>query len=119
MAALLRAVVALLCAGLAAAALAQATEIRRGDLPPEARRTLEQIASGGPFPHKRDGSVFRNYEKRLPLQPRAYYREYTVATPGARNRGARRLVCGGERPTRPAACYYTADHYKSFAKVRE
>ena len=97
--------------------LAQAQEISPAELPAEARETLRLIASGGPFPYRRDGITFNNYEKRLPLQPRGYYREYTVATPGVSHRGARRIVCGGAR-RRPAARYYTADHYRSFRKIR-
>ena len=94
--------------------LVQAQELSLAELPPEGRETLRLIASGGPFPHKRDGIVFNNYEKRLPLQPRGHYREYTVATPGISHRGARRIVCGGQRLT---DCYYTADHYRSFRRV--
>jgi ribonuclease T1 len=88
--------------------------IEQTDLPREARVTLQLIESGGPFPYPRDGIVFRNYEKRLPLKPRGYYREYTVPTPGARNRGARRIISGhtSER-------YYTADHYLSFRRIRQ
>ncbi|MBB1252089.1 ribonuclease domain-containing protein [Streptomyces alkaliterrae] len=83
-----------------------------GELPAEARETLRLIEADGPFPYAKDGSVFGNYERRLPLQARGYYREYTVPTPGARNRGARRIVTGdeGER-------YYTSDHYESFKAV--
>ncbi|MBI4996013.1 MAG: guanyl-specific ribonuclease Sa [Rhodocyclales bacterium] len=94
--------------------LAQAAEIAPGDLPPEARTTLQLIAQGGPFPYRRDGVTFGNYEKLLPQRPRGYYREYTVPTPGARNRGARRIVAGkhGER-------YYTDDHYRTFRRIRE
>jgi guanyl-specific ribonuclease Sa len=80
-------------------------------LPPEARDTLALIASGGPFPHRQDGVVFGNYEHLLPEQPRGYYHEYTVDTPGARTRGTRRIITGG---TPPAAYYYTDDHYRSF-----
>lgn len=98
--------------------LAQAQEIAGADLPPEARETLRLIARGGPFPHKRDGIVFNNFEQLLPSQPRGHYREYTVPTPGLSHRGARRIVCGGQPPTRPAACYYTADHYRSFRQIR-
>lgn len=88
------------------------------DLPPEAAQTLALIRQGGPFPHPRkDGSVFGNFEKRLPLQPRGYYREYTVPTPGARNRGARRIVSGGE-PCCSGEYYYTGDHYRTFARIR-
>ncbi len=87
-------------------------------LPPEAQRTLTLIHQSGPFPHKRDGIAFGNREKQLPAKPRGYYREYTVPTPGARDRGARRIVCGGEKPSAPDLCYYTADHYRSFQLIR-
>ena len=86
-------------------------------LPAEARVTERLIRAGGPFPHAKDGSVFGNRERLLPPEKRGYYREYTVAAPGARSRGARRIVCGGERPTAPEACYYTADHYASFRLI--
>ena len=86
-------------------------------LPTEARQTHDRIASGGPFPYAKDGSVFGNRERLLPRQKRGYYREYTVRTPGERTRGARRIVCGGEKPAAPAACYYTADHYASFQRI--
>lgn len=89
-------------------------EIALASLPPEAVTTLKLIKQGGPFPYKRDGVVFGNYEKRLPKKQRGYYHEYTVKTPGARNRGARRIVCG-----LPAECYYTADHYETFQLIRE
>ncbi|HEY8329503.1 MAG TPA: ribonuclease domain-containing protein [Rhodanobacter sp.] len=80
-------------------------------LPAEAHATLDRIARGGPFEHSQDGGVFGNYEGLLPKQPRGYYHEYTVETPGARNRGARRIITGG---TPPVAWYYTDDHYRSF-----
>ena len=82
-------------------------------LPPAARDTLRRIASGGPFAHGQDGAVFGNYERHLPQQPRGYYHEYTVETPGARNRGARRIITGG---TPPRVYYYTDDHYRSFRR---
>lgn len=88
------------------------------ELPPQGRETYERIRQGGPFPHEKDGVVFGNRERQLPPEKRGYYREYTVATPGARDRGARRIVCGG--PARsPQACWYTADHYASFRKIVE
>lgn len=93
------------------------TEVALAALPPEARDTERLIRAGGPFPYSKDGTVFFNRERLLPREQRGYYREYTVKTPGARNRGARRIVCGGEPPTAPAACYYTADHYASFARI--
>lgn len=86
-------------------------------LPPEARQTHQLILNGGPFPYQKDGTVFGNRERLLPLKRRGHYREYTVKTPGSRDRGARRIVCGGERPTEPDACFYTADHYTSFARI--
>ena len=88
-----------------------------GELPPEARITYELIHAGGPFPYEKDGTVFLNRERLLPPKARGYYREYTVKTPRSRTRGARRIVCGGQPPTAPQACYYTADHYASFSRI--
>jgi ribonuclease T1 len=86
-------------------------------LPEQARQTEQLIRSGGPFPYSKDGTVFGNRERLLPREKRGYYREYTVKTPGSRDRGARRIVCGGEKPAAPEACYYTADHYASFKRI--
>jgi len=86
-------------------------------LPAEAQQAEARIRSGGPFAYSKDGSVFGNREKLLPANARGYYREYTVTTPGARDRGARRIVCGGSQPVKPDACYYTGDHYASFARI--
>ena len=77
------------------------------------------ILSGGPFPYDKDGIVFGNRERLLPAKTRGYYREYTVKTPGARNRGARRMVCGGTPPTKPEACFYSDDHYASFRRIAQ
>ena len=87
------------------------------DLPLEARHTERLIRSGGPFPYAKDGTVFFNRERLLPARPRGHYREYTVRTPGSRDRGARRIVCDGERPVEPEVCYYTNDHYASFRRI--
>ena len=86
-------------------------------LPTEARQTERLIREGGPFPYAKDGSAFGNRERLLPRQPRGYWREYTVKTPGSRDRGARRIVCGGRAPASPEACYYTGDHYASFKRI--
>lgn len=86
-------------------------------LPAEAQHTKRLILQGGPFPYAKDGTVFFNRERLLPGQPRGYYREYTVRTPGLSHRGARRIVCGGRQPTRPDNCYYTEDHYASFSRI--
>jgi ribonuclease T1 len=86
-------------------------------LPAEARSTYALILKGGPFAHDKDGTVFGNRERLLPVQPRGYYREYTVNTPGVGHRGARRIVCGGRPPTQPDTCYYTRDHYASFSRI--
>ena len=90
-------------------------EIAVGRLPLEARQTLALIKQGGPFPHARDGIVFGNREGRLPARSRGYYHEYTVPTPGARDRGARRIIAGG----RGGEYWYTADHYNSFMRIKE
>lgn len=82
-------------------------------MPLEARQTLELILKGGPFRHRRDGTVFHNRERILPDNPRGFYREYTVPTPGATNRGSRRIIVGGKN----MIFYYTSDHYRSFAKI--
>lgn len=96
-------------AGIPPVALAQ--------LPREAQETYQLIKAGGPFPYRKDGTVFFNRERLLPIRNRGHYREYTVKTPGSRDRGARRIVCGGTPPTAPEACYYTADHYSSFRRI--
>jgi ribonuclease T1 len=85
-----------------------------GELPREARQTLALIKEGGPFPYDRDGIVFGNFEKRLPIQVRGYYREYTVKTPWRRDRGPRRIVAGKQ-----GEYFYTEDHYRSFRRIRE
>jgi ribonuclease T1 len=94
------------------------TAIMVAELPQQGRETYELIRRGGPFPHEKDGAVFGNRERLLPLHKRGYWREYTVKTPGSRDRGARRIVCGGPART-PHACYYTADHYASFRQIME
>lgn len=89
-----------------------------GQLPAEAVNTLGLIAAGGPYPFEKDGVVFGNFERALPYHRRGYYHEYTVPTPRARNRGARRIVCGG--PLRHTDdCYYSDDHYASFKRIVE
>ncbi|GAB2881754.1 hypothetical protein GCM10027046_07560 [Uliginosibacterium flavum] len=86
--------------------------IQRQQLPLEAQETLALIERGGPFPYRRDGVEFQNREHRLPQQTRGYYREFTVPTPGAQDRGARRIVAGEQRDY-----YYTPDHYRSFKRI--
>jgi len=88
------------------------------ELPPEAGETLARIRRGGPFRYDKGGSVFCNLEGLLPRRPRGYYTEYTVRTPGARDRGARRIVAGGN-PRSSGEYYYTGDHYRSFRRIRE
>ena len=108
--------VALLALAVAAQAFAFSAvgEIRAAALPPEARDTIVLVRKGGPFPHQRDGISFGNREKILPTRERGWYREYTVKTPGARARGARRIVAG-----RDGTLYYTDDHYRSFKRILE
>lgn len=85
-------------------------------LPPQGFATYQLIRRGGPFPYEKDGVVFANRERLLPAHPRGYYHEYTVKTPASRDRGTRRIVCGGPATT-PDACYYTDDHYASFRRI--
>jgi ribonuclease T1 len=99
---------------LAFATNAWAGDIALADLPAEARATLALIKAGVPFPHQQDGRTFGNREKLLPQRNRGYYREYTVRTPGASDRGARRIVVG-----KGGEFYYTADHYRTFKRIRE
>ncbi|MGJ5750187.1 ribonuclease domain-containing protein [Streptomyces puniciscabiei] len=86
--------------------------VRESRLPAEARQTLALIDKGGPYPYPRDGVVFGNFERRLPKHQRGYYHEYTVRTPGSRDRGPRRIITG-----RGGEIYYTDDHYNSFRAV--
>jgi ribonuclease T1 len=90
------------------------SEIELVDLPQEARATVVLIRQGGPFPYRKDGVTFGNRERHLPQAQRGYYREYTVPTPGVRDRGARRIVAGGN-----GELYYTDDHYRSFRRILE
>lgn len=92
-------------------------EVALQDLPVQARETYRLILSGGPFPFDKDGVVFGNREAHLPKMARGQYHEYTVKTPGSRDRGARRIVCAGLPKNQPAACYYTDDHYASFRRL--
>lgn len=108
----MRLVAALLAVAVSFAALGK--DVLSRDLPEEARQTLELIKSNGPFPHRQDGTTFGNREKRLPLRANGYYREYTVKTPGAKDRGSRRIVAGNG-----GELYYTEDHYRSFRRIRD
>ena len=101
---------------LAQASSGQVPTISVQALPEMGVETYRNIQRGGPFPYEKDGVIFGNRERILPMQKRGYYREYTVKSPGSRNRGAQRIVCGGPA-TVPDACYYTADHYASFRMI--
>jgi ribonuclease T1 len=88
-------------------------------LPREAYATLQRILDDAPHPYRQDGGTFQNRERLLPRRDRGWYREYTVATPGSRDRGARRIVTGGGIPgrSRPSEFWYTDDHYRSFRRI--
>ena len=111
--------VLLACAALGASAWARGSyetaprnAVTVSELPSEARHTVELIRRGGPFPYTRDGAVFGNFERVLPSRSHAYYREYTVRTPGAKDRGARRIIAGAG-----GEFYYTDDHYRTFRRI--
>lgn len=90
----------------------------RNEVPSEGYAVISTIQDGGPFDYPdNDGQRFGNYEGELPEQPKGYYREYTVTTPGLGHRGERRIVTGGGTPEHPDVYYYTADHYQSFCEV--
>ena len=113
---------ALAVSALAREPAAPIPDVPAAELPQEAPETLALIGKGGPFPYRRDGTVFGNFERRLPVQRRGYYREYTVPTPGARGRGARRIVAGagtGGDVRTSGEYYYTDDHYATFRRIRE
>ena len=93
--------------------------IALAQMPAQGQDMMKKIEAGGPFKYDKDGTVFGNRERILPAKNRGFYREYTVKTPGERTRGARRIVCGGVKPTVPDACYYTDDHYASFRKIAQ
>jgi ribonuclease T1 len=111
----------LLCAALAAAALAFAGCDRedRMDGPigleeaEEIEETLDDVEDGPPYDYEEDGGVFRNDEMLLPGHPRGYYREFTVETSGSDDRGERRLVIGAD-----GELFYTEDHYESFVIIQ-
>jgi ribonuclease T1 len=102
--------------GSSAARETPADAVSAATLPYEAQITLDRIRTGGPFAYSRDGVVFGNRERLLPPRTYGYYHEYTVPTPEARTRGARRIVCGGA-PRAVSECYYSDDHYRSFRKI--
>lgn len=97
-------------------------EVSVASLPLEAREALARIRDAGPYPYRRDGVVFQNRERHLPDRPRGYYREFTVQTPGSRDRGAKRIIAGaggaGNFQT-SGEYYYTDDHYRTFKRIRE
>ena len=109
-------VVGLVCARAPHVPPAHSATISVAELPAQGSEAYAQITRGGPFRYDKDGTVFGNRERLLPIKNRGYYREYTVTTPGLSHRGTRRIVCGG-KPREPEACYYTADHYASFRKI--
>jgi ribonuclease T1 len=120
---LLAAGLAITLAGVSAALQAKAPPqadlqqtISLAELPQQGTEIYRRIHLGGPFVTEKDGVVFGNRERLLPLKSRGYYREYTVPTPGLAHRGVKRIVCGGEK-TRPEVCYFTSDHYASFRRI--
>ena len=98
-------------------------QIQASELPREGRDVLALIRKGGSYAYAKDGSIFSNRERILPKQSRGFYREFTVKTPNSRDRGARRIICGGKVAKQQTqvleTCYYTDDHYASFKRIKE
>jgi guanyl-specific ribonuclease Sa len=76
------------------------------------RPTIDRINSGVRFPHRHDGSIFRNAQSKLPAMPAGHYREYVVPTPGVTGPGPMRLVVGNN-----GEIFFTLDHYLSFIPI--
>ena len=87
-------------------------EVPVGELPAEVADTIALVGAGGPFPYEQDGTVYENREALLPACASGYYHLYTVPTPGAPDRGERRLITG-----QGGEFYYTPDSYASFVEV--
>lgn len=75
--------------------------------------TLDRIERGESHQHRNDGAVFQNRESRLPRKPSGYYKEYVHPTPGENGPGPQRIIIGKQ-----GEVWYTADHYKSFKKIK-
>jgi guanyl-specific ribonuclease Sa len=74
-------------------------------------RPPDGVAQGGRKGGRR--GTFQNAEGRLPTQPPGYYTESDVWPRAASGRGTHRLIFG-----RGGEVYYTADHYRTFVRVR-
>lgn len=72
---------------------------------------LRRIAAGFRDEHRHDGTVFGNYEEKLPARDRYYYTEFVHRT-SSRSPGACRIVIGLDGDV-----WYTPDHYNHFIRV--
>ncbi len=99
-----------------------AEEVKTEKLPAEVMETLQRIKSGGPFPYREDGMVFRNQARKLPIKRRGYYRIYVVPTPGVEGSGQRRIIAGAGKARDYAHSdeyWYTPDNYETLQRIRE
>ena len=71
--------------------------------------TLDRIKNGVKFPHRNDGTIFKNREGLLPSKPAGYWTEHVHPTPGGKGPGLQRIVIGQN-----GEIYFTPDHYKTF-----
>ena len=94
-------------------------DVPLSSLPPEARRTEQLIHSGGPFPFARTAWYSATTRSACQRERRGYYHEYTVPTPGARNRGARRIICGGNRADGTRCLFLYRRSLQQFSSDRE
>jgi guanyl-specific ribonuclease Sa len=75
--------------------------------------TLNRISSGVKFPHRNDGSIFKNLEGLLPNKPAGYYNEFVHPIPGMKGPGPMRIVTG-----QGGEMWFTPNHYKTFIPIR-
>jgi hypothetical protein len=76
--------------------------------------TINRIRQGTKLNHNNDGSIFGNFERRLPIQTDSqYYREFVHQMNGFPFPGPQRVVIG-----KKGEVFYTGDHYASFWRLR-
>ncbi|MGM9739893.1 MAG: RHS repeat-associated core domain-containing protein [Candidatus Cryptobacteroides sp.] len=74
--------------------------------------TIDRIQNGESYPHRHDGTVFRNDQGYLPqYNTNDYYHEYVHPTAGLKGVGPQRIITGSR-----GEWYYSPDHYHTFIR---